>query len=113
MWFDVMEWYDGLGESFGAYCKNFEVVRFIHGCVSCTPLPSTSVGLTNVYSHFGSSSGSSSRVRGGPRNMKSMQLPSAAIFFMTYFHRARGTMAPSPPPPGSATGLYWECILFI
>ena len=30
--------------------------------------------------------------------MKSMQLPSTAIFFMTYFHRARGAMAPSPPP---------------
>ena len=25
---------------------------------------------------------------GGPRNMKSMQLPSAAIFFMTNFYRA-------------------------
>ena len=29
--------------------------------------------------------------------MKSMQAPLAAIFFMTYFHRARGSMAPSAP----------------
>ena len=43
------------------------------------------------------SSGSSGRVRGGARNMKSMQLPSVAIFVMTYFHRAGGAMAPSPP----------------
>ena len=43
-----------------------------------------------------SSSGSSGRVRGGPRNMKSMRPPSAAIFFMTYFHRARG--GHSAPP---------------
>ena len=36
--------------------------------------------------------------------MKSMQPPSAAIFFMTYFYRARGG-GPWPPwpPPGSAT----------
>ena len=57
------------------------------------------------------SSGSSGRVRRGPRNMKSMQPPLAAIFFMTYFHRARGAMAPSPPP-GSATeviGIYVFC----
>ena len=39
--------------------------------------------------------------RGGVRNMKSMWLPLVAIFFMTYFYRARG---PWPPwPPGSAT----------
>ena len=51
------------------------------------------------------SSGSSGRVRGGPRNMKSMWPPSAAIFFMTYFYRARGGHGPlGPPPPGSATG---------
>ena len=57
------------------------------------------------------SSGSSGRVRGGPRNMKSMRPPSAAIFFMTYFHRAGGgAMAPSAPP-GSATG-YAICITF-
>ena len=30
--------------------------------------------------------------------MKSMRAPSAAIFFMTYFHRTRGAMAPSAPP---------------
>ena len=31
--------------------------------------------------------------------MKSMRLPLAAIFFITYFHRARGgAMAPSAPP---------------
>ena len=49
------------------------------------------------------SSGSSGRVRGGPRNMKSMRPPSVAIFFMTYFYRARGGMAPSAPP-GSPSG---------
>ena len=43
------------------------------------------------------SSGSSGRVRGEARNMKSMWLPSAAIFFMTNFYRARGAMAPQPP----------------
>ena len=43
------------------------------------------------------SSGSSGRVRGEPRNMKSMWPPSAAIFFMTYFDKGRGPMAPSAP----------------
>ena len=31
--------------------------------------------------------------------MKSMGLPLAAIFFMTYFYRAGRAMVPSPPPP--------------
>ena len=31
--------------------------------------------------------------------MKSMRLPSAAIFFMTYFHRARAGPWPRRPPP--------------
>ena len=44
-----------------------------------------------------SSSESSGWVRWGARNMKSIRAPSAAIFFMTYFHRARGDMAPSDP----------------
>ena len=35
---------------------------------------------------------------GGPRNMKSMWLPLAAIFFMTYLYRAEGGMAPSATP---------------
>ena len=48
------------------------------------------------------SSGSSGRVRGGPRNMKSMRAPLAAIFFMTYFHRPGGPWPPRPPL-GSAT----------
>ena len=43
------------------------------------------------------SGGSSGRVRGGPRNMKSMRPPSAAIFFMTYFYRARGGHGPLAP----------------
>ena len=43
------------------------------------------------------SSGSSGRVGEGPRNMKSMRLPLAAIFFMTNFYRDRGGMAPFPP----------------
>ena len=30
--------------------------------------------------------------------MKSMQLPLAAIFFMTNFYRTIGAMVPSPPP---------------
>ena len=38
--------------------------------------------------------------------MKCMRPPLVAIFFMTYFHRARGAKAPfGPPPPGSTTGL--------
>ena len=50
------------------------------------------------------SSGSSGRVEGGPRNMKSMRSNSVTIFFMTFFYRAGGGgMAPSAPP-GSATG---------
>ena len=36
-----------------------------------------------------------------------MRPPLAAIFFMTYFHRARGAMAPSAPP-GSTTGTTTE-----
>ena len=52
------------------------------------------VFFSSVTEH---SSGSSGRVRGGARNMKSMRLPSAAIFFMTYFYRARGGMAPWAP----------------
>ena len=39
--------------------------------------------------------------RGGnvARNMKSMQPPLVVIFFMTYFYKARGTMAPLDPLP--------------
>ena len=44
-----------------------------------------------------SSNGSSGWIEGGPRNMKSMRLHLVAIFFMTYFHRAWGAMAPSAP----------------
>ena len=51
------------------------------------------------------SSGSSSRVRGGGRNMKSMWLPLAVIFFMTYFHRARGGHGPLAPPLDPLLGL--------
>ena len=47
------------------------------------------------------SSGSRGWVRGA-RNMKSMRPLSAAIFFMTYFHRA-GRGGTAPGPPGSAT----------
>ena len=50
------------------------------------------------------SSGSSDWVRGGPRNMKSMRPPLVAIFFMTYFYRARGGHGPLAPP-GSATAM--------
>ena len=55
---------------------------------------------------FLSSIGSSGRVGGGPRNMKSMWPPLAAIFFMTCFYRARGGPWPPRPPPGSATVIY-------
>ena len=48
------------------------------------------------------SSGSSSRVEGGARNMKSMRPNSVAIFFMTYFYRAGGGHG-GLAPPGSAT----------
>ena len=50
------------------------------------------------------SSGSSGRVRGAEKH-EIYAGASAAIFFMTYFHRARVGMAPSAPPPGSATDL--------
>ena len=43
------------------------------------------------------SSGSSSQVREGPRNMNSMWSPLAAIFFMTYFNRTGGLWSPQPP----------------
>ena len=40
----------------------------------------------------------------GARNVKSMWLPLAAIFFMTYLYRAGGGWAwPPRHPPGSAT----------
>ena len=52
-----------------------------------------------ISAAFIRSIGSSGRVGGGgPRNMKSMGLPLAAIVFMTYFYRGWGTMAPSAPP---------------
>ena len=51
--------------------------------------------------HWTISSGSSRLVRGGGlRNMKSIRLPSAAIFFMTNFYRAGGSWPLGPP--GSA-----------
>ena len=52
------------------------------------------------------SSGSSGRVRGGRKNMKSMRPPLVAIFFMTYFYRTGGGGAWPPRPPGSATELH-------
>ena len=55
--------------------------------------------LLKIFLRNKHSSGFSGRVRGEPRNMKSMRLPSAAIFFMTYFLQGRGggAMAPSGP----------------
>ena len=41
--------------------------------------------------------------KGGPRNMKSMRPPLAAIFFMTYFYKPGEAMTPSAPLPRSAT----------
>ena len=52
-----------------------------------------------------SSSGSSGKIRGGPRKMISMRPPSAAIFFMTYFHSGRGGHSPLSP--------YWIKIFLI
>ena len=48
------------------------------------------------------SSGSSGRVRGGARNMKSMRPPLAAIFLWPIFTGPGGPWPPWPPP-GSAT----------
>ena len=60
---------------------------------------------TSIIGCLGSS-GSSGRVGGGgARNMKSMQPPLTAIFFMTKFYRAGG-MAPLALP-GSATAGSW------
>ena len=53
-------------------------------------------GISTARNFSQLSSGSSDRVRGGARNMKSMRPPSVAIFFMTYFHRA-GKGGPWPP----------------
>ena len=55
------------------------------------------------------SSGSSGRVREGPRNMKSMRPPLAVIFFMTYFHRpGGGGIAPRPLDPLLVFSFYFE-----
>ena len=56
------------------------------------------------YSGVQSSSGSSRRVRGGAEKHESMQPSLVAIFFMTYFYRARGGHGPLGPP-GSATAI--------
>ena len=56
------------------------------------------VHLNVPYYRALTSSGSRRRVRRGPRNMKSMKLPLAAIFFMTNFYRARGGARPTRPP---------------
>ena len=53
--------------------------------------------VQQIYIHI--SIGSSGRVGGGPRNMKSMWPPLAAIFFMTSFYRTRGGHGPLAPPP--------------
>ena len=59
--------------------------------------------LKNLKFYCWGSSGSSGRVRGA-RNMKFMWPLLAAIFFITYFHRAGGGGGSWPlSPPGSAT----------
>ena len=66
--------------------------------------PHIAIGLNKGVKGFpaGGSSGSSGRVRGGPRNMKSMGPLLAAIFcMMTYFHRAGGAL-PDPLMGGGA-----------
>ena len=62
-----------------------------------------SVQFSSFSCTFLVSSGSSGRIRGGPRNTKSMWSPLVAIFFMTYFHRAGGGGHGPLGPPGSAT----------
>ena len=53
-----------------------------------------------IRTHVQTSIGSSGWVGGGgPRNMKSMWPPLAAIFFMTYFYRAWGGAWPPRHPP--------------
>ena len=57
--------------------------------------------------------GSSGRVGRGPRNMKSMWPPLAAIFFMTHFYRAGGGgMAPSAPPGSATASNNMTCIAY-
>ena len=53
-------------------------------------------------------------VRGGERNIKSMWSPLVAIFFMTYFYRAGGGMAPSalPQDPLLFKSRRYNCIQF-
>ena len=63
-------------------------------------------GTENSRSVAGSSRGSSGRVMMGrePRNTKSMRPNSAAIFFMTYFHRVGGHGPLAPPPSNPLLG---------
>ena len=46
----------------------------------------------------------------GPRNMKSMQSPLAAIFFMTYFYRARRALVPLPPGSTTVAALFTKLL---
>ena len=48
-----------------------------------------------LAAQFRTSSRSGDRV--GVRNMNSLRQPTAAIFFMTYFHRAREAWSPWSP----------------
>ena len=50
---------------------------------------------TEAQNFFRSVADPAARLGGGARNMKSMQLNSAAIFFMTYFYRTRALAPPS------------------
>ena len=87
-----------------------------YGCVYLKLNSDNNKVLSNLHSHFwgvllnisGSTNSQLSNSVADPaavygaRNMKSMQLPLAIIFFMTYFYRGRGAWPPWPPP-GSAT----------
>ena len=56
-------------------------------------------GKVCFRSSFKASSGSSGRVEGGPKNMKSMRSNLAAIFFYDLFLQFRGEWPPRPLDP--------------
>ena len=98
------------------YCTKsqfeWEILNYIFPSPSRTTEPHQCLILLNLIinhkhsNHIGSFRiGSSGRVGGGARNMKSMWPPLAAIFFMTYLYRAWGGHGPLGTLPGSATEL--------
>ena len=95
----IAEKFNWLGETHKKVSKETLVIRSSLSILFSISLAAKFVFFVTIQNSWMiTSSGSSGRVRGGPRNMKSMWPPSAAIFFMTYFHRARGGHGPLGSP---------------